>query len=121
MGLAKYGAWLAMIDAVCALILVGFGTVTAAAFNVLFRLVGVDLMKGLDEYPLGVRGVLAVYAVGAALGWLALRQPKGSGIAMIVLAMVGFAFGGPVAKLFGLVLVVAALLCLLGARFPKAQ
>jgi hypothetical protein len=74
----------------------------------------------LASYPLGA-GVFVVYACGTALGLAALRWPIPTGIAMLPLGAVAFLFGGPIAKVYGIVIFCAGLLLLATSRRRNAN
>ena len=74
----------------------------------------------LIDYPLGA-GVFIIYACGIALGLAALRWPVATGIAMLPLGAVAFLFGGPIAKVYGLVIFCAGLLLLVTDRRRSAN
>ena len=100
-----------------------FAMITAAlgggimlAMEGLVGVISLGQSKGaLIDYPLGA-GVFVVYACGTALGLASLRWPIAAGIAMLPLGSVAFLFGGPIAKVYGIVMFCARLLLLASSR-----
>jgi hypothetical protein len=80
-------------------------------------------MKGLiGEFPLGWPAVLLVYAAGAVVSFVALSRPRLASVGMIAVGLCGILFGGPVAKIYGVIMLVAAALCAwAGARSPHGD
>ena len=105
-----------------------FAMITAAlgggimlAMEGLVGVVTLGQSKGpLIDYPLGA-GVFVIYACGTALGLAALRWPVATGIAMLPLGAVAFLLGGPIAKVYGLVIFCAGLLLLSTGRRRNAN
>jgi hypothetical protein len=84
----------------------------------LFRLVGVDLKEEAlkNQHVLGFWGVLAVYFTGAIAGYLALHKPRPLGALLIVDGLIALVFGGPLAFIFGLIVIVCGGVCVLKTR-----
>lgn len=123
MHLARIGAWASLGCGICALLVVSLG---AGAVTVLGGLLGVlglnmDTWRSLNAYPLGAVGAIAVYALGIALGSLAFRYARWAGLGMLLVGIVAIGLGGPVAKGYGVVLLVAGMLCIAGAQRAARQ
>jgi hypothetical protein len=84
----------------------------------LFRLIGVDLQEEAlkNQHVLGFWGVLAVYFTGAVAGYLALNKPRAPGAVLIVDGLLALVFGGPLAFIFGLIVIVCGGVCVLQTR-----
>jgi len=74
------------------------------ALSVVLRLFGLGADMGLSSYPLGA-GVFVVYVCGMVLGVASMRWPLPAGLAMLPLGVGAYFFGGPIAKVFGIVVV----------------
>ena len=118
MQLARVGALLSLVCGACALLLVVLSAAAFGAVGWLFDLFGVhsDLWTTLNAYPLGAIGAIAVYVLGMALGFFALRQPKLPSFGMLLVGIVAVSLGGPIAKVYGIILIAAGVLCMLGAQ-----
>jgi hypothetical protein len=105
----------AIVASSAALILAGLGGGALLALRGLLPLEFIPDDKIL-HYPLGA-GVFALYAFGIALGITASRRPITAGITMLPLGVCAFIFGGPVAQIYGVVIVgLGALLAATGWR-----
>jgi hypothetical protein len=82
--------------------LLGGGLVVA--LSGVLRLLSLGADTGLGSYPLG-SWVFVVYVFGMALGVASMRWPLPAGLAMLPLGACAYFFGGPIAKVFGIVVV----------------
>ena len=64
--------------------------------------------RNLDAspYPLGA-WTLVIYVAGAVLGFFARRHPLAVGVAVLPLAIVALLYGGPITRVYGVLLVLA--------------
>lgn len=108
-------ALLAVVISIAAFALALLGGGLMAALSTVFAIVGLGGDAGVINYPLGA-GVFAVYALGLALGFAAMRWPARAGLAMFPLALCAFLFGGPVAKLFAVGIACAGTMLLVMTR-----
>ena len=65
----------------------------------------------LGGYPVTWPAVLLIYAAGGVVGLLALSHPRAGSVAMGVVGLCGILLGGPVAKIYGVIMLIAAALC----------
>ncbi len=103
----------ATVISVIALFLVALGGGTLLALESLLNVATMGRAGGtlLQAYPLGA-GVLLVYAVGIALGIAALRWAMPAALAMLPLGACALVFGGPVAKVYGILMILCAIVLL---------
>ena len=116
-GIRRWVAIFATCISVTALFLVLVGGGMLLALESLLSVIALSPGAGVLSYPLGA-GVLVVYACGIALGIAAMRWPVAAGIAMLPLGACAFLFGGPVAMVYGVVIVCAGAL-LLAMCWPR--
>ena len=89
------------------------------AGGLMFALLGMLGPAGSASEPLGSAlgaGVLLLYACGAALGIAAFRWPVQAGIALLPLGVCAFALGGPIAKLYGVLIFLTGVVVLAKGR-----
>ena len=110
----KVAAICATVISVIALSLVAVGGGALLALESLLNVATVGRASGtlLHAYPLGA-GVLLVYAVGIALGIAALRWTMPAAAAMLPLGACALLFGGPVAKVYGILMILCAIVLLI--------
>ncbi len=103
----------ATVISVIALFFVGLGGGTVVVLESLLNVATMGRAGGtlLEAYPLGA-GVLLVYAVGIALGIAALRWTMPAAVAMLPLGACALLFGGPVAKVYGILMILCAIVLL---------
>lgn len=95
-----------VVISIAAFVLVALGGGMLRALQELFGTIGLGSDQDVFSSSLGM-GVLAVYAAGTGLGFAALRWPLAMGIAMLPLGVCAFLFGGPVSKVYGILLFAA--------------
>jgi hypothetical protein len=119
--LPRAAAIFVAVISIFALITAALGGGILLAMKGLVGVMTLGQAKGaLANYPLGA-GVFVVYACGIALSLAALRWPVATGIAMLPLGAVAFLFGGPIAKVYGIVIFCAGLLLLATGRRGNAH
>lgn len=103
-GLRRAAAIATVAVSMLAFLTAALGGGLAVAMTGVFKLFGLGNDAGLTAYPLGT-GVLALYVIGGAIGLSCVRRPLPAGVAMLPLAALAYFFGGPVARIYGIVTV----------------
>ena len=116
-GIGKAAAIFAIAVSTCAFLLALFGGSVLYATEGVLRVLVPNSRPALG-YPLGA-SVFLVYALGLGAGLAALRWPFPAAFAMLPLAVCSFFFGGPIAKVFAIVILCCASILMVSARRNK--
>jgi hypothetical protein len=110
----KAVAWFVIVWSVLAIISVLGIRLVSYIFGVFFELFGAISPSSLmlNQYALGYWGALSIYAVGVLLGFLALKYPLSAGALMAGDGLIGIMFGGPISRIFGLLMILSGGICI---------
>jgi hypothetical protein len=103
------------IFSVTAFLLALWGGGALLAVQSLLATVGLaSSQQDVLAYPLG-NWVFLVYALGFAAALYALRRPRAMGVALIALGVCALLFGGPIARIWGVVAILSGLVLVAGS------
>lgn len=119
----KYAGWLVIVISLAFLGLALFYSLFVGVFSFLFQLVGANVQTSdlLPKEGLGFWLGVLVFFGGFISGLTALKQPKPSGLAIIAITIICLLFGSTVARIFGLILLIPGIVCVMAKRRLERQ